>query len=162
MSTICFSILISELITSNLIITYLLGEEAARDEVLWLAGAVENLWQLADAHVEGEVPGLPEGVLVGGWEWGVGDGRAVEGLHDALGEQEVAEEAGDEQVLAEELLEEVAVEHVPGDGVRDGGEDPVELAHHGAPVGDLAGYALEHVEGEAGHKLAQVLLGHVP
>eukprot|EP00976_Prorocentrum_cordatum_P071120 1180192-Prorocentrum_minimum.AAC.2 len=37
--------------------------------------------------------------LVGGREGGDGDGRAVVGTHDALRQQEVAEERGHQQVL---------------------------------------------------------------
>ena len=53
---------------------------------------------------------------------------AVVGAHHALREQKVAKERGHEQVLAEELLEHVAGEAVPGDGVRYRSEDPIELA----------------------------------
>ena len=90
------------------------------------------------------------------------DGRAVQGLHDPLGEEEIPEKTGDEQVLAKELLKEIAVEHVPGDRVCNGREDPIKLALHGAAVVYLARDLLEHVQRETGHKLAQLLVGHVP
>ena len=57
--------------------------------------------------VECEVPGLPEGVLVGDREGGVGLGGAVVGAHDPLGQQEVPEEAGHQEVLPVQLLEEI-------------------------------------------------------
>ena len=127
----------------------LLGEEAARDELaVWIGCQIR---QLADAHVKGQIPRLPQRVLVRGRQRGIRDGRAVQALHDALGEKKVSEEAGDEQVLAEELLEELGVENVPSDGVGYGGEDPVEFAEHGASVVGLARYILEHLVGKAGH-----------
>ena len=55
--------------------------------------------------VQGQVPGLPHGVLVGGREGGVRLGGAVVGVHDALGQEKVPEEAGHQQVLPEQLLE---------------------------------------------------------
>lgn len=51
--------------------------------------------------------GLPHGVMEGGGEAWDGDGGTVVGTHDALGQQEVAEQRGDEQILAEQLLEQV-------------------------------------------------------
>ncbi len=42
--------------------------------------------------------------------------------------------------LSEEALEEAARQHVPGDAVCDGGEDPVELAQGRLPVRLLPGY----------------------
>lgn len=59
--------------------------------------------------------------------------------HDAVGEQEVPAQAGGEQVGAEQLLEQLRREAVPRDGVRDGREDPVQLAQHSAPVRHLTG-----------------------
>ena len=122
----------------------------------------DHVRQLADAHVEREVPRLPQRMLVGGRHGRIGDGRAAERLHDALGEQEVAKEARHEQILAEELLKELAVEHIPRNGVRDGREYPVELALHRASVAYLARYLGEHVGGEARHQLDAVLLRKVP
>ena len=54
--------------------------------------------------VKGEVPGLPHGVMVGGGQRRVGLWRAVEGMQDPLGQEEVAEEAGHKQVLTKQLL----------------------------------------------------------
>jgi hypothetical protein len=47
--------------------------------------------------------------------------------HDALSEQEIAEQRCDEEILAEKPLEERAGQNVPGDGVRDCCEYPVEF-----------------------------------
>ncbi|RNA24152.1 hypothetical protein BpHYR1_009354 [Brachionus plicatilis] len=111
----------------------LLTEEAARHKVARLVAlAVEQARQLADAHVQSQVPALPERVLAGGRQRRMGDGRAVR------------------------------VEQVPGNGVGDGREYPVEFAHHGASVAYLAGYFFEQVQSEPGYELARVLLGDVP
>ena len=54
---------------------------------------------------------LPHGVLIGVWELGTGHRGAVIRPHDSLGQQKVAEEAGHEEVLAEQLLEEFCQQH---------------------------------------------------
>ena len=72
---------------------------------------------LQQAHLRRHVPGLPHGVLVRGREAGVGGGGAVGGTEDPLRQQEVPEERGHQQVLPEQLLEQCAGQHVPGDGV---------------------------------------------
>jgi hypothetical protein len=64
----------------------------------------------------------------------VAAGRASQRAHDSLRKQEIAEQAGEEQVLAEEAMEEWSGEHVPGDRVRDGCENPIELAQRRLPV----------------------------
>ena len=61
--------------------------------------------ELCHDVVQRQVPRLPHGVLEGGREGGVGLGGAVVGVHDALGQEEVAEEAGHQEVLPEQLLE---------------------------------------------------------
>lgn len=75
----------------------LLAEEAAGCELR--VGVCQQLGQLQQAHLCGQVPGVPHGVLV---RWGqawVGDGAAAAGCHDALSQQEVAEQGRDQQVL---------------------------------------------------------------
>ena len=57
------------------------------------------LWQLQEAHLSGHVPGLPHGMVVGGGQAGVGEGGAGRGPHDALCQQEVAEQAGHQKIL---------------------------------------------------------------
>lgn len=81
---------------------------------------------------------VPHVMLVRGGHGGVGDGGAVVELHEPLCQDEVPEERRDQQVLAEQPLEQLLWEDVPGDGVRDGREDPVQLAQHRPPVGHLA------------------------
>lgn len=66
---------------------------------------IQHPRQLSQTQVQGEIPGVPHGVLIGGGQGGVADGRAVARPHYPLGQEEVAEQAGDEQVLAEQLLE---------------------------------------------------------
>ena len=58
------------------------------------------LGQLEEAQLGGKVPGVPHGVLVRRWEPRVAHWRAVGRPHDAFCQQEVAEEGGDQQVLA--------------------------------------------------------------
>ena len=61
---------------------------------------VQNLLrQLQEAHLGSHVPSLPHGVVMCGWQAGVGDGAACRRPHDALCQQEVAEETGYQQVL---------------------------------------------------------------
>jgi len=50
---------------------------------------------------------LPHGVHVGGRQPGAADRRAVVRPHDPLRQQEVTEQAGDQKVLAEQLLEQI-------------------------------------------------------
>lgn len=76
-------------------------------------------------------------------------GRAVYAPHHALGEQKVAEETGDEEVLSEELLEEIGRQHVPGDGVSDGREDPVEFAERRLAVVKATRNLLDRLERNA-------------
>ena len=52
-------------------------------------------------------PHSPQVVLVRAGQHGVGAGGAARSSQNALGEQEVAEEGGDQQVLAEQALEQV-------------------------------------------------------
>ncbi len=141
----------------------LLGKEPARDKVLLRCTAhTDHLGQLAYTHVKHKVPGLPQSVLMRGRQRRMRDGRAVKRLHDPLGQEEITKQTGHEQILPEELLKEIAVEHVPRYGVRDGREDPVEFAHHGLAVVHLAGNPLEEIEREAGHELAELLVRDVP
>ena len=51
--------------------------------------------------------------------------------------------------LAEEALEEGSRQQVPGDGVCDSSEDPVELAQGGLPIGLLARDAIHQLLGQA-------------
>ncbi len=61
---------------------------------------VQNiLRQLQEAHLSGHVPGLPHGVMMCGWQAGIGNGAACRRPHDTLCQQEVAEETGHQQVL---------------------------------------------------------------
>ena len=57
------------------------------------------LRQLQEAHLGGHVPGLPHGMVVGGRQAWIGQGGASAGPHHALRQQEVAEEAGHQQIL---------------------------------------------------------------
>ena len=50
--------------------------------------------------------------------------------------------------LPEQALEEAARQHVPGDGVGDGGEDPVELAQGSFSISLLAGDAVDELLGQ--------------
>lgn len=59
--------------------------------------------------------------------------------------------------LAEEPLEQIPRQTVPGDGVRDGGEDPVELAEHRASVVQLAGNLVDQFQRHLGHQPRRVL-----
>ena len=111
---------------------------------------VEEGGQLGQDGLEGKVPTAPERMSMGGRDDGGGLGMTSVGGHDALGEEEVAEEGGDHEVLTEELLEEGPGQTVPGDGVGDGGEDPVELTDGGATVLQAAGQAGGHVDGDGG------------
>ena len=51
--------------------------------------------------------------------------------------------------LPEQALEERAGQHVPGNGVGDGGEDPVQLAQRRLAVSLLAGDAVDQLLGQA-------------
>lgn len=54
--------------------------------------------------------GLPHGVLVSGRQAGVGDRGTVGRTHHALRKQEVAEQAGHQQILSEQPLEQLCGE----------------------------------------------------
>ena len=109
--------------------------------------------------VEGEIPRVPEGVLVGLGESGVGLRGAVVGPHDPFGQEEIPEETGHQEVLTIELLKEICesasvsgcprnashahslkpcpLTHgkaVPGDGVSDGCKDPIQLSQWSAAI----------------------------
>mmetsp|Transcript_26849 Transcript_26849/g.63729 ORF Transcript_26849/g.63729 Transcript_26849/m.63729 type:complete len:470 (+) Transcript_26849:3155-4564(+) len=126
----------------------LLAEEGARLE-LGVGVPVQEVGQLREAPFRRKVPRLPHRVLVRRRHLRVGDRVAVGGAHDPLRKEEVAEERRHEQVLSEELLEERPREHVPGDGVGNGGEDPVELPEECFPVCLLPGDAVDLVLREA-------------
>jgi hypothetical protein len=53
-------------------------------------------------------------------------------------EEKVAKEGGDEEVVAEDAVEKLRGKNVPRNCVRDGREDPVELAFHGGTIGNGA------------------------
>ena len=59
------------------------------------------------------------------WETRFGKGSTVVVLHDALSEEEIAEQRGDEEVGAVEFNENIAREGCPSDRVGDGGEYPI-------------------------------------
>ena len=77
-----------------------------------------------------EVPGLPERVREdtrrqgGVRHWG-----AAQALHDPHCQHEIAEQCVHTHILAKKPLKLLDAEHVPGDGVRDGRQDPVHLTH---------------------------------
>lgn len=56
---------------------------------------------------------------VGGRQTGAADGGAVVRPHDPLGQQEVAEQTGYQQILAEQFLEEVCKDMGRGGGDED-------------------------------------------
>ena len=62
---------------------------------------------------------------------------------DSLSEEEVAEEGGNEEILAEGVWKEPFRQHIPGYGVGDGGEDPVELAEWRLAVVEVARQAVD-------------------
>mmetsp|Transcript_9983 Transcript_9983/g.37715 ORF Transcript_9983/g.37715 Transcript_9983/m.37715 type:complete len:424 (+) Transcript_9983:5891-7162(+) len=68
-----------------------------------------------------------------------------------VGEQEIPEKSCKQQVLSEEPLEERAGQGVPGDGVRDGGEDPVQLPKRCLPVVQPPRDLVNEVLGDACH-----------
>ena len=59
--------------------------------------------------------------------------------------------------MSEQLLEGVSRKGVPGNGVRDGREDPVEFPQHGSPVSELAGDFLQLVESDLRSEVAEVV-----
>mmetsp|Transcript_31532 Transcript_31532/g.88457 ORF Transcript_31532/g.88457 Transcript_31532/m.88457 type:complete len:227 (-) Transcript_31532:143-823(-) len=95
--------------------------------------------ELRQAEVRGEVPRIPHGVLVRWGQLGVGNRGTLGRAHDPFRQEKITKEGRHEEVLAEEALEQRGGEDIPRDGVGDGGEDPVELAEHGAAIGETAG-----------------------
>ncbi len=55
--------------------------------------------------------------------------------HQTLGEEEIAEETGHQEVLAKQLLEHVEGKTAPGDGVRLRRENPIDFTQQALPVG---------------------------
>ena len=133
----------------------LLREEGARGKAHLAArqrgGLAPAVQQLREAVLHREVPARPEGVLGSVRQGRLGHGRAVQRAEHAVREEEVAEERGEEQVLAEEALEEAARQRVPRDRVRDGREDPVQLAERRLAVVQPPGDLVAEVRGHAAH-----------
>jgi len=71
-------------------------------------------------------------------DFGMRDRVAVICAHDALCKKIVAEEGGDHQVLTEQFLKERLGKRIPGDGVSNGREDPVQLADRRSTLRDFA------------------------
>ena len=59
---------------------------------------------------------------------------AAEGTHDSLSKEEVAEEGGDHEVLAEEALEGAEGEDIVRNGLCDRRENPSEFAQRRVPL----------------------------
>ena len=110
--------------------------------------------------------GQPLGVLVGGWEWWVGLRSAVEGTHHTLSKKKVAKEASNQKILTEKLLKQscdwkrerdrardltmytptrglTSGNGVPGNGVSDGREDPVQFTKRSTSVIQSTRYPTE-------------------
>ena len=135
----------------------LILEEAAGDIGLVL---LEDALELGQTEVQCEVPGLPHGVTVCVGQRGLTEWGAVVGLHDALSEQEVAEQRGHQEVLSEQLLEGVPGQRVPGDRVCDRSEDPIKLAQHGPSVPKLTGNLLKLIKVDPGSDVASIGASH--
>jgi len=104
----------------------LLTEEAAWCELS--IGVRQQLGQLQQTHLCGQVPGVPHGVLVCGWQAGVAHWAAGTGGHDALSKEEVAEQGGDQQVLREG--EGHTAQHTRGGGEWWSGRGDVSPSRH--------------------------------
>mmetsp|Transcript_21798 Transcript_21798/g.47157 ORF Transcript_21798/g.47157 Transcript_21798/m.47157 type:complete len:110 (+) Transcript_21798:336-665(+) len=74
---------------------------------------------------------------------GMAHGSAVEVAQNPIGQQEVAEHTGNDQILAEQPLKQWTRQHVPGNGVGNGGEDPIQLPQRSLPIVDLAGDGID-------------------
>jgi NADH-quinone oxidoreductase subunit C len=68
-------------------------------------GSASEMNDVSEATLACQVPCLPQGVRRGVRQGRPGLGRAVERLHDSLGEEEVAEQRRHQQVLAKHSLE---------------------------------------------------------
>ena len=85
--------------------------------------------------IHDEVPGLPERVREDARrQGGIRHRSAAQGLHHPHCQHEIAEHGVHEHVLAEGALEVFDAQHVPGDGLRDGRQHPVQLTHGGFAV----------------------------
>ena len=89
---------------------------------------LKEFWELSEASLDGEIPRVPKRMVVGWRECWFRARSAVVRPHDPFGEEEVPEESCDEEILPEQPPEEILGEDEPGDGIRDRGEDPVELS----------------------------------
>ena len=90
--------------------------------------------QLREALIDGEVPAVPQWVIVRRRQAWMADGRAVVETHDALCEQVVSQQGSDHEIVAEESAEEGPRQDGPCDRVGDRGQGPVEFAQRRASV----------------------------
>ena len=83
-------------------------------------------------------PYLPQRVIVCVWESRRRDGGTVQRSHDTARKHKVAEHGCHKKIVAEQAMEESTWEGIPGNGIGDGSENPVELSSHVTSVVQLA------------------------
>lgn len=84
-------------------------------------------------------------MIVRGLQLGPGTRVASKGAHQPLRQEVVAIDAGNEEVLTEEFLEDLHGEAAPSDGVGHSGEHPVNFTQQGHSIARLAGYAIQQL-----------------
>ena len=87
---------------------------------------------------------------------------AIIGLHDSLGQKKVSEQGSHQKILSKQLLEGVSRKGVPGNGVRDGREDPIKFPQHGSSVTKLTGDLLQLVHFDLRGQMSEVIGHHKP
>lgn len=63
---------------------------------------------------------------------------AVHRSHYPVGQQKIAEERSDQQIIAEQAMEEWPRKNIPSNRIGYGSENPVQLSQHGPPIVERA------------------------
>jgi hypothetical protein len=95
-------------------------------------------------------------MIVGCWQRWIRHRGAVVRPHDPLCQEIIPEQGGDQQVLPEQPLENVVRKDQPGDRIRDGGKDPIELSQRRPTVLEVTGDLHDQIDRDLGLGIARV------